>query len=99
MRDTGSLTGSQEDLQLMLLNVLGAMLYKFPPAKERMGESYVLDAILPWLRWPSHIICSDPDISPATKPAIRDEFRVQLLCLQCIREAVYVALFLSLSCD
>jgi hypothetical protein len=30
------------------------------------------------------------DISPATKPAIRDEFRVQLICLQCVREAVYV---------
>jgi hypothetical protein len=59
MRDSGVLAGSQEDLQLLLLNTLGAMLYRFPPAQERLVETNVLEAVLTWLRWPNHIICSD----------------------------------------
>jgi hypothetical protein len=82
------LTGSQEEFQLLLLSNLRCMLYDFPPAQDKLLETSIIELLLNCIGWPALITETNTEMNAAVFPKIRDEFRLQLSCLQCLREAV-----------
>lgn len=83
------LAGSQDDFMWLLVNCVGALLRKFNPAKEQLVHTGIIEVLLGCIGWPVHIVeDGSDDVTAATNPKLREEFKRQLLCLEALYKGV-----------